>query len=65
MKTYSQSASGIMVLWNRVAQELRAHDIDIYGQREFKREAWDKYKVHGSDGFDRIDAARIFEWLEY
>ena len=61
MMTYSESANGISIGWQRAVAELRRHGSDDADSvREFRSECW---AYHNDNG--QIRASLVLEWLGY
>lgn len=60
--SYSLSAKGIQITWDRAMEELESHSCDYHDAiEEFIVECWN---VHSRNG-DTIDAKHLMDWLGY
>jgi len=58
--TYSESADGIDITWERAIRELDRHGVPHTEHTAFAVECW---SIHATD--NTIPAIRVLEWLGY
>ena len=62
--TYSESAEGQHITWQRAIRELNLHSVPSSEHITFITECWAVYAT-GDDDSATIPAIRVLEWLGY